>query len=80
MLKICFESGLYYGSCHIVPGSMTDDLLGLIEGAVFANPENFVRVQYDEIDQEEVERWIPINGGEFYIPPLSHVEDVSDEF
>lgn len=83
-LRIAFNTGLAWVKTIEVEGTMQDDLLGLIEEYIEENPQELRRYTYEELmeiyeDEEEVDRFIPINGGEFYIDWVENVEEWNGE-
>jgi len=85
MLKIHLQTGTAWTKVIEVDGSLQDDLVQLIDGyyeengnlpvKLFTMEELMDIYDEDELD-EELEQMIPINGGEFWIDGVSHVEEV----
>jgi len=85
MIKIHLQTGTAWTKAIEVDGSLQDDLIQLIDGYYEENGDLPVQMftieelmeiyDEDEID-EELETMIPINGGEFWIDGVSHVEEM----
>ena len=85
MLKIHLNTGTAWTKSIEVDGSLQDDLIQLIDNyyeetgdlpvQMFTMAELMEIYDEDELD-EELETMIPINGGEFWIDGVSHVEEV----
>jgi len=85
MLKIHLQTGTAWTKTIEVDGSLQDDLIQLIDDYYEENGDLPVKLftmeelmeiyDEDEID-EELEQMIPINGGEFWIDGVSHVEEI----
>ena len=85
MLKIHLNTGTAWTRSIEVEGSLQDDLLQLIDNYYEEKGELPVATYtmeelsetYEEQDLNEVlDAMIPINGGEFWIDGISHVEEV----
>lgn len=81
MLKITIGYG--YGSCFTTEGTVYDDLMGIVDEYVQEHPDEFAKYDYAELadiydgDEDIIsENSTPINGGEYYIGPIAHVEEV----
>jgi len=85
MIRIHLQTGTAWTKTIEVDGSLQDDLIQLIDDYYEENGDLPVKLftmeelmeiyDEDEID-EELETMIPINGGEFWIDGVSHVEEV----
>ena len=85
MLKIHLNTGTAWTKSIEVDGSLQDDLVQLIDNyyeetgdlpvQMFTMEELMEIYDEDEIDGE-LENMIPINGGEFWIDGVSHVEEI----
>lgn len=85
MIKIHLQTGTAWTKAIEVDGSLQDDLIQLIDGYYEENGDLPVKLftmeelmeiyDEDELD-EELEQMIPINGGEFWIDGVSHVEEI----
>lgn len=85
MIKIHLQTGTAWTKAIEVDGSLQDDLIQLIDNyyeetgdlpvQMFTMEELMEIYDEDEIDGE-LENMIPINGGEFWIDGVSHVEEI----
>jgi hypothetical protein len=85
MIRIHLQTGTAWTKAIEVDGSLQDDLVQLIDGYYEENGDLPVKLftmeelmeiyDEDEIDGE-LEQMIPINGGEFWIDGVSHVEEI----
>ena len=85
MLKIHLNTGTAWTKTIEVDGSLQDDLVQLIDNyyeetgdlpvQMFTMEELMEIYDEDELDGE-LETMIPINGGEFWIDGISHIEEV----
>jgi len=85
MIRIHLQTGTAWTKTIEVDGSLQDDLIQLIDDYYEENGDLPVKLftmeelmeiyDEDEID-EELEQMIPINGGEFWIDGVSHVEEI----
>ena len=85
MLKIHLNTGTAWTKSIEVDGSLQDDLIQLIDNyyeeagdlpvQMFTMEELMKIYDKDELDSE-LENMIPINGGEFWIDGVSHVEEI----
>lgn len=85
MIRIHLQTGTAWTKAIEVDGSLQDDLVQLIDGYYEENGDLPVKLftmeelmeiyDEDEID-DELENMIPINGGEFWIDGVSHVEEI----
>ena len=85
MIRIHLQTGTAWTKAIEVDGSLQDDLIQLIDNyyeetgdlpvQMFTMAELMEIYDEDELD-EELETMIPINGGEFWIDGVSHVEEV----
>lgn len=85
MIRIHLQTGTAWTKAIEVDGSLQDDLVQLIDNyyeetgdlpvQMFTMEELMEIYDEDEID-EELETMIPINGGEFWIDGVSHVEEM----
>lgn len=85
MLKIHLNTGTVWTKSIEVEGSLQDDLLQLIDNYYEEKGELPVSTYtmeelyeiYEEQDLNEVlNEMLPINGGEFWIDGISHVEEI----
>lgn len=85
MLKIHLNTGTVWTKPIEVEGSLQDDLLQLIDNYYEEKGELPVSTYtmeelyeiYEEQDLNEVlNEMLPINGGEFWIDGISHVEEI----
>ena len=85
MLKIHLNTGTVWTKSIEVEGSLQDDLLQLIDNYYEEKGELPVSTytteelyeMYEEQDLNEVlDAMLPINGGEFWIDGISHVEEI----
>lgn len=85
MLKIHLNTGTAWTRSIEVDGSLQDDLLQLIDNYYEEKGELPVSTYtmeelyetYEEQDLDEVlNAMLPINGGEFWIDGISHVEEI----
>ena len=84
MIRIHLHTGTAWTKTIEVDGSLQDDLVQLIDNyyeetgdlpvQMFTMEELMEIYNEDELD-EELETMIPINGGEFWIDGVSHVEE-----
>ncbi len=61
-----------------VEGSLKDDLLWLIDEYYSEHGTDAFPVklyEYEELDEFELETYIPLNGGEYYLMGISHIEE-----
>lgn len=85
MIRIHLQTGTAWTKAIEVEGSLQDDLIQLIDNyyeetgdlpvQMFTMEELMEIYDEDEIDGE-LENMIPINGGEFWIDGVSHVEEI----
>lgn len=85
MIRIHLQTGTAWTKAIEVDGSLQDDLIQLIDNyyeetgdlpvQMFTMEELMEIYDEDEIDGE-LENMIPINGGEFWIDGVSHVEEI----
>ena len=85
MIRIHLQTGTAWTKSIEVDGSLQDDLIQLIDDYYEENGDLPVKLftmeelmeiyDKDKLD-EELEQMIPINGGEFWIDGVSHVEEV----
>lgn len=85
MLKIYLKTGTAWTKVIEVDGSLQDDLVQLIDNyyeeegelpVAKYTMEDLMEI-YDEDElEDELEQMVPINGGEFWIDGISHVEEV----
>lgn len=85
MIRIHLNTGTVWTKTIEVDGSLQDDLVQLIDNYYEENGDLPVKMftmeelmdiyDEDEID-EELTQMIPINGGEFWIDDISHVEEI----
>ena len=85
MIRIHLQTGTAWTKPIEVEGSLQDDLIQLIDDYYEENGDLPVKLftmeelmeiyDEDELD-EELEQMIPINGGEFWIDGVSHVEEI----
>ena len=85
MIRIHLQTGTAWTKAIEVDGSLQDDLVQLIDNyyeetgdlpvQMFTMEELMEIYDENELD-EELETMIPINGGEFWIDGVSHVEEV----
>ena len=85
MIRIHLQTGTAWTKAIEVDGSLQDDLVQLIDNyyeetgdlpvQMFTMEELMEIYNEDELD-EELETMIPINGGEFWIDGVSHVEEI----
>lgn len=74
-MKIYLHSGFALCPYIEVEGDGQSDLLQLIDNYVSEGGDLPVpKYSLDEISEEEAEEYIPINGGEYYIRGIAHVE------
>ena len=84
MIRIHLQTGTAWTKAIEVDGGLQDDLIQLIDDYYEENGDLPVKLftmeelmeiyDEDELD-EELETMIPINGGEFWIDGVSHVEE-----
>lgn len=82
MMKIFLETGTAFLEVIEVKGSKYDDLLGLIDEYYEENGDLPVNMYtYDELDflDVDIDEYLGINGGEFYIEGISHVQEMEEE-
>lgn len=86
MLKIHLFTGTAWTKTIEVEGTKSDDLLELIDGyyedndglpVPMYNMSELEETYGDDLEME-LETMVPINGGEFWIEGISHVEEVLD--
>ena len=80
MLELLFNSGMYQLHSVKVEGCIHDDLLGLIDQKFYDEGIESLDVPYikgTERQDDEEFYMIPVNGGEYWIPSLVRVEEVS---
>lgn len=85
MIRIHLQTGTAWTKAIEVDGSLQDDLIQLIDNyyeetgdlpvQMFTMEELMEIYDEDEIDGE-LENMVPINGGEFWIDGVSHVEEI----
>lgn len=85
MIRIHLQTGAAWTKAIEVDGSLQDDLVQLIDNyyeetgdlpvQMFTMVELMKIYDEDELDGE-LETMIPINGGEFWIDGVSHVEEI----
>jgi len=85
MIRIHLQTGTAWTKAIEVDGSLQDDLVQLIDNyyeetgdlpvQMFTMEELMEIYDEDELDAE-LETMIPINGGEFWIDGVSHVEEM----
>lgn len=85
MIRIHLQTGTAWTKAIEVEGSLQDDLIQLIDNyyeetgdlpvQMFTMEELMEIYDEDELDGE-LENMIPINGGEFWIDGVSHVEEI----
>lgn len=85
MIRIHLQTGTAWTKTIEVDGSLQDDLLQLIDNyyeetgdlpVQMLTMEELMEI-YDENEIDgELETMIPINGGEFWIDGVSHVEEI----
>lgn len=85
MIRIHLQTGTAWTKAIEVDGSLQDDLIQLIDNyyeetgdlpVQMLTMEELMEIyDEDEIDGE-LETMIPINGGEFWIDGVSHVEEI----
>lgn len=85
MIRIHLQTGTAWTKAIEVDGNLQDDLVQLIDGyyeengdfpvQMFTMEELMEIYDEDEIDSE-LENMVPINGGEFWIDGVSHVEEI----
>ena len=75
MLKIHLLTGLAWTQEITVEGDERSDLLQCIDD-YYAEHKELPVAMYEpsKLDAEEIETYIPINGGQFYIEGISHIE------
>jgi len=82
MLKIHMHTGTAWTKIIETEGTLNDDLMAIIEGYVIEHKDEFACFTYEELMEDEEdetylnEMFLPINGGEYYIYTVSHVEEV----
>ena len=85
MLKIHLNTGTAWTKSIEVDGSLQDDLLQLIDNyyeekgklpvTTYTMEELYETYEEQELD-EVLNAMLPINGGEFWIDGISHVEEI----
>ena len=85
MIRIHLHTGTAWTKAIEVDGGLQDDLIQLIDNyyeetgdlpvQMFTMEELMEIYDEDELG-EELEQMIPINGGEFWIDGVSHVEEI----
>lgn len=89
MIRIHLQTGTAWTKTIEVDGSLQDDLLQLIDNyyeetgdlpVQMLTMEELMEI-YDENEIDgELETMIPINGGEFWIDGVSHVEEIQEGY
>lgn len=85
-LKIYLNTGTAWLESIIVEGTINDDIIELIDDYYSENGTlpvtlytlNELQEIYTDIEEldAELENMIPINGGEYYIEGISHIEEI----
>lgn len=84
MLKLNFETGTAWTKSIELEGNKNDDILQLIDDYYIENNKTlplrtYTLKELEEIyenDENEIDRFIPVNGGEIYIDPLVSIEEI----
>ncbi len=84
MLKLNFETGTAWTESIELEGNKNDDILQLIDDYYIENNKTLPLITYTlneleeiyENDENEIDRFIPVNGGEIYISPLVSIEEI----
>ncbi len=78
MLKINLLNGTAFTLAIKVEGDINSDLIRLLEEYYYEHGTLPVRMYTTgELDEYELETYIPINGGEYWIEGISSVEEVT---
>lgn len=82
MLRIAFNVGVLNTQIIEVEGTQNDDLLAVIEDYVMTHKDEFacytleeILTEYNYSEDEILDEFLPINGGEFYIGKVEWVEE-----
>lgn len=84
MYKVHFNTGLAWTNSIELEGDLHDDFYSLIDEYVQSHKDEFQTFSYSEIETEFEneensddlinEKYLPINGGEYFILQISHIE------
>ena len=86
MIKIYFIGiSIFYETSIIVEGTMHSDLIAIVDQLheenrlpvpLYTMKQALNLYETDEEGMEELENWLPVNGGEYYIKGIDRVEEV----
>lgn len=82
ILKMFIETGTFSLDEIYTEGNKNDDLLSILEEYLEENNQAIIKYNISVLednytDEEITELYTPINGGEYYIDRLSHVEEMT---
>ncbi len=77
-IKLFFQSGLAW-LCEIILETDCDnidrlDIMWLLDENKDMLRKELQTFTIDDLDEDEINSYIPINGGEFYVMPLERIE------
>ena len=86
MIKIYFiNNSIFHETSITVEGTMHSDLMAIVDELheekklpvkLYTIREALDLYETDEEGMEELESWLPINGGQYYIKGIDRVEEV----
>ena len=86
MIKIYFiGNSIFHETSMTVEGTMHSDLMAIVDELheenklpvpLYTMREALNLYETDKEGMEELENWLPINGGEYYIKGIDRVEEV----
>lgn len=84
MIRIHLMTGTAFTESIDVEGNLHDDLIELLDEYYNDHGEFPVAMYHplddlEELSEEEMEEMIPINGGEYYLEGIAHVEEIEEE-
>ena len=83
-LLLSFDTGLFWTNDILTQGSEYDDLMVIIDDIYYATPALLKLYTLEEIlegneeneEDAELEKYIPLNGGEYYTDMILSVEEL----
>ena len=79
MMKLYFKGSGFYVPTATVDADVYSDLMAVIDDLYEQDAlpvPLYTREEMEELDGSD-EEWLPINGGEYWIEGLTHVEELS---
>ena len=83
-LLLSFDTGLFWTNDILIQGSEYDDLMAIIDDIYYNTPDLLRLYTMGEIlegikeeeEDAELEKYIPLNGGEYYTDMILAVEEL----